>query len=289
MTAIDYTCKYTIVGPDGTTVTFNDDSDTNFMGYLDDITGLDGSEVRENAQNKVAGDGGQHGSFYAGRLPFTISGTIFPTVGSNVKQELLQRAISKARRGDATLKWTPTGFTDERMVIFRNQQPCRIQGRVPKTFQISGVSADYRVVTSNLQSTLPVVGSSPVATVNNIGNEVADCVFVVNGPIDDPLITCSDGKTIAFTPGEMSLPALGTYTAGTMVINLDPSMIPLYLGYNVAYGSGSGIVDAYPFIDPLNTDWTIGAQPGSQTFTLTGTGTDPAHTSLEVRWRHSWN
>jgi hypothetical protein len=292
MAAIDYSVKYTIVGPDGTTVSFNDEADGDFMGYIDTITGIDGAEVRENAQNKVADDGGLNGNFYAGRLPFTVSGTIFPTVGSNVKQELLQAAVSKARRADAVMKWTPTGFSDERMVVFRNQQPVRINGKVPKTFQISGVQADYRVVTSAIKSTLGdpgEMGTSPVVTAVGGGNEVANCSFIINGPISDPVITCSDGKTITFIPGLFTLDTPGSYPDGTLIINLDPVNLPDYLGWNVAYGDGSGAHDGYSFIDPLATDWDIGVQPVSQTFTLTGSGTDPSHTSLEVRWRDSWN
>ena len=297
MTAIDYTCMYTIVGPDGTTISFNKDTDPNFCGYLDNITGIDGAEVRENAQNRVAGDGGMHNNFYAGRMPFTLTGTVFPSVGSNAVQELMQSAVSKARRNDAQLLWTPTGTTIERMVAFRNQQPIRFTGKVPKTFNIAGVGADYRVLSSGINSSFPSVGSVPVCAVHNAGNEDANVMFVINGPIDGHEVIIRNeltGKQIKFlpdligvTPGA-GLPAPATYPVGTMVINLVPDRLPLYLGFDVALG-GMPSVDQYSCIDPLGTDWTIAAVEGDQNFTLIATGTDPTTTSLEVRWRDSWN
>lgn len=288
---------YEIVGPDGTTVSFNKDTDPNFMGYLDDITGLDSPEIRENAQNVVAGDGGRHDNFYAGRRPFTIAGTIFPTVGSNVKQELLQAAVSRARRKDAQLKWTPTGTTEERMVLFRAQQPCRCLGKVPKTFQVMGVSADFRVCSTAVQTSGAVVGAAPICTVNNVGDEEASVAFVIKGPLDGAALTIVNdvsGKQIAFIPNVLGnpagsgVPAPGAGEIGTLCVNLTPNLLPAYLGYSVALGGDPTSTDQYGAIDPLNTDWTISAEPGIQTFSLHGSGFDPATTSLEVQWRDSW-
>jgi hypothetical protein len=210
-------------------------------------------------------------------------------VGSNVKQEIMQAAISRARKQDAKVLWTPTGFTEARMVVFRNQQPIRFSGKVPKTFAIAGVGADYRVLSAAVQTAGPVAGTDPVVSVTNQGNEDADCCFIITGPLDGDEIIIRNlltGQQIAFYSGLFSLAAPGTYPNGTMIINMNPLSLPSYLGYNVAIG-GSPNVDAYPFVDPLNTDWTIAAAPGVQNFELIATGTSGT-TSLEVQWRDSW-
>jgi hypothetical protein len=292
MAAIDYSCPYFIVGPDGTEVSFNDDTDGNFMGYIDDITGLDSPEVRENAQYRVAGDGGVHDDFYAGRRPFTIAGTIYPSVGNNVKQELLQRAVSRARKYDGQVLWTPTGASEQRMVFFRSQQPCRIQGQIPKTFQMAGVSADYRIMSSTVHTSGTVAGPSPITcTVNNQGDEEAACQFFIFGPLDgDTLVITNNltGKRIFFYPNQVGSPiGSGLVVGDNMLINMNPTILPGLLGFNVGIEVSGVHYDQYYAINPLATDWTIGAEPGIQTFTLTASGSTGA-TGFAVAWRDSW-
>jgi hypothetical protein len=298
MAAIDYSCMYKIVGPDGTVVSFNDDSDPNFCGYLDTITGLDCAEVRENAQNNVASSGGMHDNFYLGRLPWSFSGTIQPSILSNSVQEEIQRAVNKATNVDARLLWTPTGSTEERMVRFRVQQPTRMSGRVPKTFQIQGVGADYRILSSNLNSVQSASGNTPLTvSVTNIGDEDADVRFLVTGPINaDKLIlsNLTTGKKVQFLPGVIGIPSgsgLATYTGswpiGVFFCSTNPRTFQDYLGYNVAIGEASGNQDQYPYVDPLNTDWTIAVAPGANEFELQADGSG-ASTSLTVQWYDSW-
>jgi hypothetical protein len=297
MAAIDYSCKYTIVGPDGTTVSFNDDTDGEWCGYTDDITGLDCAEVRENAQNKVAASGGLHDNFYAGRLPWTIGGTIQPSILTNAKQELIQQAVSKALAFDGKLLWTPTGETIERMVAFRNQQPVRIVGRIPKTFQLACVGADYRILSSAINDSDVATGHTPLTvTVNNHGNEDADVRFLITGPVNaDKLILVNDvsGKQIQFLPGVIGnpsgygIPNPGTFPVGTFFVSTNSVTFDDFKNYNVAIGAASGNKDQYAFVDPLNTDWSIAAVPGTQTFTLHADGTGDS-TSLTVQWRDSW-
>lgn len=288
MAAIDYSAKYTIIGPDGTTVSFNDDTDPYFCGYLDTITGLDCAEVRENAQNRVAGSGGSHDNFYAGRLPWSFSGTIQPSVLTNAVQELIQCAVNRALAVDGQLLWTPTGGGIERLVRFRCQQPTRMSGRVPKTFQISGVGADYRIWSNAVNSSGVVSGTAPTVTCTNEGNEVADAQFIVNGPVAASrliIVNNTTGKQIQFLPGVIGNPSGGGIPGGSFIY-LSTRLLTFDTapGYQVSYDY---YYDQYPYIDPLNTDWSICVEPGENTFSLIADGTSGA-TSLEVRWRHSW-
>lgn len=303
MAAIDYSCMYTIIGPDGATVSFNNDDDPNFCGYLDTITGLDCAEVRENAQNKVAASGGLHDNFYAGRLPWSFSGTIQPSILTNAVQELIQQAVNKSLQADGQLLWTPTGETIERYVPFRCQQPTRMSGKVPKTFQIQGVGADYRIWSAAINSVGPVAGQSPISvTVTNEGNEVADVRFVIGGPLNANrllIVNETTGKQVQFLPGVIGSPSgdgvpvqsartgPSPYPFGTMFIATNYVTFNDFNEYNVFLSTSAGNTDQYSYVDPLNTDWSIAVAPGENTFTLYADGTTDA-TSLEVQWRHSW-
>ena len=301
MAAIDYSAKYVIVGPDGTTVSFNDDTDENFCGYLTTITGLDCAEVRENAQNKVAGSGGLHDNFYAGRLPWSFSGMIQPSVLTNAKQELIQAAVNKAKAIDGKLLWYPSnGQTGiERMVAFRCQQPTRMSGTIPKTFQISAVGADYRILSSAINVAGPTAGHTPLSvTATNQGNEVSDVRFVINGPFNaDKLIIVNEtsGKQIQFLPGVIGYPSGTGVLPGGDDVNVNKFYISTnyatfddYDQYTCYLSDGNGDArDQYPYVDPLNTDWSIGVEPGANVFTMHADGST-TDTSFEVQWRHSW-
>jgi hypothetical protein len=294
MAAIDYSCQYTIIGPDGATVSFNNEDDENFCGYLDTITGLDCAEVRENAQNNVAGSGGMHDNFYAGRIPWSFAGTIQPSILSNAKQELIQRAVNKALQTDGTLLWTPTGESIERMLYYRCQQPTRMSGRVPKTFQISAVAADYRLWSANINSEIVYQASGEAPsdklsiTVNNQGNADADVQFVINGPFNANKLIISNettGKKIQFLPGVIGNPS-GDGLSSTDFIYATTRLktFDTDTGYQVSLDY---YTDQYPYIDPLNTDWSIAVAPGENTFNLFVEGAGDA-LSLTVQWRDSW-
>jgi len=92
--------KYTLTGPDGTVVTFNDFSDPNNVGTLTDISGFDSPEVRESADDLVEMDGGIHGSFFYGRRPITLSGLIHEHADAadrNMRMARLMQATNAMR------------------------------------------------------------------------------------------------------------------------------------------------------------------------------------------------
>jgi hypothetical protein len=141
---VEYGCKYTLTGPDGTIAVFNDSTDPNFVGILSpESSGLDSPEVREDAQDNTEDDGGIHGNFFYGRRPVILQGTIIASSASqrNERVDKLQRA-SNAMRADATLKWKPAGAAEEVELKLRRQQPVRITKGYVKDFMVPMVSAE---------------------------------------------------------------------------------------------------------------------------------------------------
>jgi hypothetical protein len=135
--------KYTLTAGDGTVATFNDASDPNYVGILQDVTGLDSPDVRESGDILVQTDGGWHGNFYYGRRPITLNGTVVsPTDAADRARKLdLLRYVSNAMRADAILSWTNNAAGSVAMQTWvRRQQPLRITGAWTKTFQLLLVS-----------------------------------------------------------------------------------------------------------------------------------------------------
>jgi hypothetical protein len=179
--------KYTLTGPDGTVATFNDPSDPNFVGSITEVTGLDSPEVRENAENIVGMDGGVHGSFFHGRRPITLAGTIYNVTSNedrNIKVTKLLQS-SNAMREDATLEWTPAGG-ERQFVKVRRQQPVRITGGWSKSFQLLLVAADPRIY----------------GTTANAGNVVSPIVQELIATGIHPKGCATDGVHVYWTSGE---------------------------------------------------------------------------------------
>jgi hypothetical protein len=107
--AVTYGDRYELVGPDGWTAVFNEDTHPNYVGMLTEVTGLDSPEVRESAQDIVEGDGGVHGNFYFSRRPITMSARIFGHGSLLERETRIDRArrATIAMRADAMLKWKP--------------------------------------------------------------------------------------------------------------------------------------------------------------------------------------
>src|SRR4051812_15412170 len=92
------------------TAVFNDPSDTNYVGMLTEVTGLDSAEVRENSTDLVESDGAVHGNFYMGRRPIVLNGKVFghATIAARAARLDKARNASLALRSDATLSWNPS-------------------------------------------------------------------------------------------------------------------------------------------------------------------------------------
>jgi hypothetical protein len=288
---IQFDTKFTITGPDGATVVFNDPTDPEYVGVLTELTGFDMPEVRENADNLVQMDGGIHGDFFFGRRPFTMSGRILPITDAtdrNHKITHLQRAVT-ALRGDAIVTFTPDGG-QEQFLAARVQQPLRISGNWIKDFQIAMVAADPRRYSTVLESstvaadaTAGVGGfsfnlhfpinfgaASPTGQVlvENNGNMETWPVLTITGPGTNPSIyNASTDQRITFAY---------TLAAGeTLVVDTLNRTVKL-----------NGVTDRYSALDFTNTEWWP-LVPGVNDIRL-AFASYSAGATLKVDWRHAW-
>lgn len=288
---------YEIVGPDGTRAIVGNSTaaraDPDFVGYLDQengITGIGESDVREDADVLTDRDGGEHGDFFRGRMPIVVQGVLDPNadIGTvNLLEAKLRRAI-KALREDGTLSWTPTGGV-RRQVTFRMQQPMRVAGRLPKTFQASLVSASHRVVAASESNASFAAGgtggevgfafplkfplsfafnTTGAVQIANQGDESYPPRFRIDGPISNP--TVRNGTT-----GE-ELRLTTTLAAGDWLdIYVDSREVLL-----------NGTTDRYSTVQfPGSTWWDL--QPGANDVRLLANSySSPA--ALTVYWRSAW-
>lgn len=142
---VEYGARFELQGPDGTVAVFNDSSDPNFVGILSpESSGLDSADVREDAQDRSEADGGVHGSFWFGRRPVILQGTIIASSKSDRAAKIAKiRRASNAMRSDCALYWKDAGLGGSKVtyLYLRRQQPVRITGGWTKNFMIPLVAA----------------------------------------------------------------------------------------------------------------------------------------------------
>lgn len=144
--------EYTLTGPDGTVAVFNGSpSGPHYVGAVTEITGLDGAEVRQTAENLSGQDGGVHGLFLYGRRPIVLTGKIYNVASQTQRNERITRLLqaSNAMRKDAILSWTPEGG-EAQFVKVRRSQPPRVSGSWDKDFQLGLIAEDPRIYSVSL-------------------------------------------------------------------------------------------------------------------------------------------
>lgn len=282
----------------GIRATFNDATDPDHVGFLDaenGATGLDGADMREVADEIVEGDGGIHGDdFWLGRRPHTFTGIIDANSGIAVVGERITRLrqiVNGARKkgSEALIQWQTTNGVPV-FLSSRAQQPLRIAGRLPKQFTIAFVSASPLILSADLHSSsvAAAAGSvggftspltSPLTSgalpsgqviVNNAGTEDTPPIYVITGPITNPVILN------ATTNEAMYL----TYTLGAgEFLQIDTGELPsVMLNGTAARDSAFDFLRSYwPKLIPGNNDIRLFATAFS------------APASLRVDWRDAWS
>ncbi len=258
--------NYVLQGPDGHQAAFNDEAHAAFVGYLTEPpAGLDSPDVRGATNSISQGDGGYHGSHFYGPRPITLTGVIPPNTTltvANARIERLQRA-SSALAGDATLFWNEEGGGTRFVPKIRRDQPLRIAGTRPKTFQVQLISASHLIESSPSNYN----GTSPTAlAVTNGGNAPSR-----------PFITWTLGAAVAtsavFTNGVDSLKMLpGTTLTGTVVLSME----------NRTLTDSAGTVDKYGSIDFTNSVWW-GLAPGATNVSITSSASTAAPFTVAVK------
>jgi hypothetical protein len=180
---------YTLAGPADTSATvavLNDPTDSRFVGYLSEPpSGLGAAGVRERGGDRVDVDGGWHGPFLQGRMPFGLSGMIMPAdvqAADEARQNRLLLA-TRALRADGVIYWTEA-VRGALCVGYRAQTRTRISGRRPKTFTCALVSADHRVFGQTIHEVVIdtglSAGDSADFEIPNLGNAPADWHCIVS-------------------------------------------------------------------------------------------------------------
>lgn len=267
-------CKYTLTGAAGTVAVFNDPLDSNYVGMLADITGLDGPEIRESSEDLVEADGGVHGAFYFGRRPIVLTARVFGHVSELEREGRVakaKRAFNESLRSDATLSWQniPTASYPSMFTNVRAQSRFIETGGWVKELTISLVS-QYAPVFSLAQNSTSV-GAGP-HTPENKGSYPAFPLIRITGASTNPQISMPGPS-----PSRIIKTAGLTLAAGETV-EIDT------LNHTAAFIAGArNGQSANRYIDFTNTTyWPYIDAASSQQFTLAGGGT------FQLLWRDTW-
>jgi hypothetical protein len=259
----EYGCLWTLVGGDGTTVSFNDGS----SGLVvENVTGWDSPNIRTTVVDLPEDDGAIAGKSFLGQRPWTLEGRVgvhLSAAGRNLAVSNLQSA-ARGLRLDALAKSSPSGLP-------AMQSACRLVGlRVSaqylKNFQLQFVSADPRAYSQTLNSQ-SATGASPAVTCVNAGNFPAPTTITITGPVTNAVITNS-------TNGDVFYLDTSVASGHTCVIDFLPRTCK------------DGGTDDYRYIRFPSSVW-LALNPGTNALTLTGSGTTGA-TGLQVQWRDAW-
>lgn len=235
-------------------------TDTNFVGYLNDLTFA--REVRESADNLVEGHGGIHGSFYSGRLVFSMEIELKRAATfalSNARYEKLFAALN-AMTADGTISWTESGRSSTRL-LFRQQQSPR--GPDNKGIvQFTGVCESPYILSSSPNSSAP-------GTLSNAGKAATFPTF--------SFTTAASGSVVLSRTGPSPTEALTLAIGGSSGLAASTGTIVDFAARTVYQGSTN---KAGAISWPSSVWW--GMAPGSNSVSATGA------TSVTVSWRDAW-
>lgn len=283
MAAIELGIPYYVYNPAQTDYfALNVPGDANFAGYVSDVTGLDDAEVRENAQNVNAGDGGFHGRFWRGRRPWTVSGFVMPVtpvIARSAAVEHMEGIMAQCLAQDGFLMWTQaSGIT--KYIPFRKQQPLRDtkgQSNVQRNFLLAGVCADYRIYgwsQHNINANAAGAGvnqATSLPNAHNSGNADAPFTFVLTGP-------STSGVVITNWTTNKQISVASPVAAGQQLV------IDLTGRYPTVINNG---VDVYGSVAIFDTDWSAAVASGDNVFTYTTSGA-AGGTNGQLLWRDAW-
>ena len=293
MAGVELNVTYELVGPRGVRAVFNDQTDPDYVGMLQEVTGTDAPDLTESAENIVQEDGGIHGDFFYNRRPIVLNGLLLNPVDAidrNVKMEKVSGA-SDAMRADAILRWTPSGG-EKRRVSVRRQNGPRFTGAWQKEFMVGLVAEDPRIYSDTLyqQSLAATVGGAPSGRtfpetfpisygggtpagqvfIENQGNTVTYPVLTIYGPGNIPAIT-------NFTTNQGLY--LNTTLAASQFITIDTNPIRRQILFN-------GNTSVYSTLDFAQSSWW-GLEPGTNDIRFSY-GSFSTGASLGIEWRNAW-
>jgi hypothetical protein len=274
-----------VEGADGTTVVFNDGG----PWILEDVTGFDSPNVRQNLEDLPEADGAVAGDFFFGSRPVTMRGRIAAATAAERNNQVvsLQRAL-RGLRSNVTLRSQASGLPP--MQASARLDNVRVTGGHVKEFLISLVCADPLIYSQALhaQSVLialsnngvpwPVVwpaawgggtGDTTPLNVSNDGNFDTPPAIRIFGAVTDPRVT-NDTTGLTLYLDAFQLLA-GEYVDVDMAAR------------TAVRSNGQNVYDKVRF--PGSTWWTLA--PGSNSVALRGLQLG-AGAELQVNYRDAW-
>jgi hypothetical protein len=269
--------KFELIGPGGIRVVFNDQKDPDYVGVLTNVTGLEGADVRESADDLVQMDGGVHGDFFFSRRPVNLEGIILNPLGPDDRNRKMTKFMqaSNAMRADATLQWTLEGGYKQYVRVRRQQSP-RFEGNWQKTFNVGLVAADPYVYgvdqyvneqNFNLTNQDSAVKQIAAITLVNHGNTTAPFLFIASTLHNLTLINYTTGQRIVFNRNMVGGESV-TADVRTRVVT------------SSLYGP------QYSIINTDSTDW-FGIEPGANTILIAASGATVSG-KVQFFWRDTW-
>jgi hypothetical protein len=255
----EYSAPWTITAPDGATIALNDGNGL----YLEDVSGFDSPNVRENVNDLPEADGAIAGDFWYGSRPVTLSGTIALATAAlrNAKIIDLIKAL-RGLRGDVILQTTPSGMSAMR--AFGRIQNVRVTGGFVKKFQIGLICADPRMYGTTL-NTATTSGASTSAT--NAGDYYSPPVLRITNYTNPVITNSTTTEAISFI----------NLTLGTTEY-VDVDMLSKTVISNLGVSRYSNVVF------PASTFWYLAR--GSNTITIGGSG--GGSKSFRIQWYDTW-
>lgn len=265
----EFSVPYTLVTPSGN-ITFNGTGDGL---YLSDVVGLDGADIRNPVDDLPQHDGGLPHRFFRTARHVTLRGYIVATAGTTTRRTLsdtlrgytgsLVRPTTAQLVASCRLRWTPSGYSDERMVdAIQLYEPVQISGGYQKEFEFTVVSPYSYAI--DLTQTSTVIAAAGTATLTNAGNTASYPVIRVTGAVTNATVTNS-------TTGELVTLTAAGVAAGSYA-EIDNFRKTVYLNGNSTNLLGK--------VDFTTSTW-ISLQPGANVIAPTGSG-------VTVLWNHSW-
>jgi phage-related protein len=254
----EYGAVWTVTAPDGASVTFNDG-----LGlYLEDVSGFDSPNVRENVEDLPGVDGAVAGNFWYGSRPVTLTGRIVASSASARNTKISDLLIAlRGLRGNVILQTTPSGMSAMRAT--GRIQNVRITGGFVKQFQIGIVCPDPRMYGTTLNSQS---SSGTTLSVTNAGNFDAPPVLRITNYTNPVITNTTSGEAISFTG----------LTLGTTAY-VDVDML------NKTIVSDLGVNRYANVVFPASKFWFL--RRGSNSLSFTGGG---GSKSVRVQWYDVW-
>lgn len=281
----EYGAVYQLIGPDGTTVTFNDG--TSGL-WLEDITGFDSPNVRMNIEELPEADGAIAGDSYYGARPVTMTGSFVASSAANRNTAIvsLNRATN-ALRSDITLKSQPTGLPA--MQATARLENRRITGAYAKKFFIALTCPDHRYYSQAITTVTGLAGSQPGAPFPT--------VFPVDfggGTISGVSVVASNQGNIATPPrirvwGPCTNPTVTNVRAG---LSMQVSPLTLVSGQyvdidvaarTVTHSNGTNLYDK--LVVPPSRWWEL--EPGGNTVQAIASSFSTGF-ELDLTYRDAW-